>query len=196
MNGVALRKKNVATVALGRSNWTPGVHLEQPHWDLEFFPVHSDEWHVATRRTASHPDDTSCLEFCCLIFVLKCGAANCAMQGREWAKERQMSVQVPDEPQRLSPCQCWTLIDKLWGPSTTWTERRNVAQGGIALRISPASRDRWSFRPCTSASGSPWAKFRSLENYPISVSTCFNYINPCGSVCIVCSAFCILLRLE
>ena len=45
-----------------------------------------------------------------------------------------MSVQVPNELQRLSPYQCRTLIDKLWAwPSTTLTsERTNVTRGGIA----------------------------------------------------------------
>ena len=47
----ATEKTTLQRVAVGWSNWTP-LDLEQPHWDLEFFPVHSDEWHVATRRNA------------------------------------------------------------------------------------------------------------------------------------------------
>ena len=85
------KKNTLQRVALGWSNWTP-LDLEQPHWDLEFFPsVHSDEWHVAACRNKQCLDDTSCVEFCYLTFAFHCGAANCAMQGREWAKERQMS---------------------------------------------------------------------------------------------------------
>ena len=73
---------------------------------------------------------------------------------RKGMSKGETNVWVTNELQRLSPYQCWTLMDKLWaGPSTTLTsERTNV--GGIASRW-----DRWSFRPFTSAPGSlTWGK--------------------------------------
>ena len=188
---VGATEKNRCTCRIGMIQLNPTGSGAAP---LRLGVLSSAQWrrtccYTQKCRNASCPDDPSCVEFCCLISVFR-WAANCAMQEREWAQERQMSVQVPNEPQRLSPYQCWTLIDKLWGPSTTWTERRNVAQGGIANYKLPLEN------LITFYIGLRLPMGKIPVTGKLSVSTSFNYINPCDSVCIVCSAFCILLRLE
>ena len=96
VNGVALRKKkHVATSRIGMIQLNPTGSGAAP---LRPWILSSAQWrmtccYMQKCRNASCPDDPSCLEFCCLIFVLKCGAANCAMQG-------ETNVSVPNEPQR------------------------------------------------------------------------------------------------
>ena len=189
-------EKTVALVALGWSNWTP-LDLEQPleTWSSFQCTVTNDMllhaemqkcimswWPILSRILLLD----ICLPLSCKLRYARKGMSkgetNVCTSPKWAAKVESLSMLNPNR-QAEGRVQRW-LSEEMW-------HKVGSPIINCLLRISSASRDRWSFRPFTSASGSPWAQFRSLENYPFQpVSTIYILVTASVSYSPLFASFC------